>query len=395
MAYLQNVLFILCSECGVADEIQQFNEVLPVTEHIKDELEARGWLHKDLAFVVGRSVDQINNLMAGRTELSAEMAQELGIVFGQGGQHWLALDAAYRLSQARVNLPLVQRRSAIFGYPIKELQKRRWIAESDKASDLEYELKRLLKTDDLDQPLSLYGNEDLPFEASFKRTVKSVHLNKPEKAWLARAIELAHCCPTVQYKEATIERLQQDLRRYAAKSQAIRRVPELLARYGIKFVIIEPLKNVSIDGASFWLDRNSPVIVMSLRFDNIGSFWFALMHEVEHIKNRDALSFDDLQKKQTDEKEKVANKNAADRLVPQDELDRFVQTYGPRYSEARINNLATRLQIHPGIIVGQLQHRGEISYAAFKSMLTKVRHLAVDLAFTDGWGRPIPIPSIK
>ncbi len=376
------------------DDLKESTQIFPVVKHLKDELKARGWLHRDLAFVVGRSVDQIDNLMAGRTELSPELAQELGIVFGQGGQYWLALDAAYRLSQARVD-PLIVRRSKIFGYPVKELQKRRWIAEADKASDLEYELKRLLKTDDLDEPLSLYGDEDLPFEASFKRTVKSVHLNKPEKAWLARAIELAHCYPTVQYKEATIERLQQDLRRYAAKSQAIRRVPELLARYGIRFVIIEPLKNVSIDGASFWLDRNSPVIVMSLRFDNIGSFWFALLHEVEHIKNRDSLSFDDLQKKQTDETEKLANKNAAERLVPQDELDQFVRTYGPRYSEARINNLATRLQIHPGIIVGQLQHRGEISYAAFKSMLTKVRHLAVDLAFTDGWGRPIPIPSIK
>jgi HTH-type transcriptional regulator/antitoxin HigA len=152
---------------------------------------------------------------------------------------------------------------------------------------------------------------------------------------------------------------------------------------------------VKIDGASFWLDRNSPAIAMSLRFDNIGSFWFALMHEVEHIKNKDALSFDDLQKKQTDEKEKRANENAAQNLVPQNDLAQFIKTYSPRYTEARINNLATRLQIHPGIIVGQLQHRGEISYAAFKSMLIKVRHLAIDLAFTDGWGQPVPIPSFK
>ena len=119
------------------------------------------------------------------------------------------------------------------------------------------------------------------------------------------------------------------------------------------------------------------------------------MHEVEHIKNKDALSFDDLQKKQTDEKERRANENAAKILVPHHELAQFIKTYSPRYTEARINNLATRLQIHPGIIVGQLQHRGEISYAAFKSMLIKVRHLAVDLAFTDGWGQPIPIPSFK
>lgn len=369
-------------------------QVFPVVKHIKDELDARGWLYRDLAFVVGRKLDQINNLMTGRIDLSPEMAQELGIVFGQGGQYWLALDAAYRLSQAPVD-PLVVRRSKIFGYPVKEMQKRRWIADAEKASDLEYELKRLLKTDDLDRPLALFRNDDLPFDPSFKRTVKATELNRSEQAWLARAIELASFYPVVEFRPSTIEELQKDLRRYAAKSAAIRQVPQLLARYGIKFVIIEPIKNVAVDGVSFWLDKKTPVIAMSLRFDNIGSFWFALMHEVEHIKNRDGFSFDDLQTKQTDEKEKIANQNAAHLLVPREELDSFIKTYTPRYSEARINNLATRLQIHPGIIVGQLQHRGEISYAAFKSMLTKVRHLAVELGFTDGWGRPIPLPSIK
>ncbi|HWN10793.1 MAG TPA: ImmA/IrrE family metallo-endopeptidase [Pyrinomonadaceae bacterium] len=378
----------------MSDNSQEPGQVVPVARHIKDALEVRGWLQKDLAFVMGRKEYQITNLMSGRTELSPEIAQELGVVLGGGGEYWLRLDAEYRLSQTRLD-PLVVRRSKIFNYPVKEMQKRRWIAEADKASDLEYELKRLLKTDDLDDPLSLFGNHDLPFDPSFKRTIKAAELNKPEQAWLARAIELATFYPAVQYRASNIEQLQKDLRRYAAKSPAIRKVPELLARYGIKFVIVEPLKNVKIDGASFWLDKDTPVIAMSLRSDNIGSFWFALMHEIEHIKNKDGFSFDDLQTKQTDDREKRANENAAQLLVPKTELETFIRTYSPRYSEARINNLATRLQIHPGIILGQLQHQGEISYAAFKSMVTKVRHLAVELAFTDGWGQPIPIPSVR
>ena len=395
---MQPIDLIHCGGCGLAEDSQESEDsgkVYPVVKHIKDALEARGWLQKDLAFVMGRKEYQITNLMSGRTELSPEIAQELGVILGGGGEHWLALDAAYRLSQTKQVDPTVVTRSKIFGYPIKEMQKRRWIAETDDTSELEYELKRLLRTDDLDDPLSLHGAGELPFEASFKRTIKAPDLNKPEKVWLARARELATYYPVVEYKEANIEHLQNDLRRYAAKSQAVRRVPQLLARYGIKFVVVEPLKNVKIDGASFWLDKKSPAIAMSIRFDNIGSFWFTLMHEVEHIKNKDSLSFDDLEKKQTDENEKRVNENAARRLVPQHELEAFVKTYGPRYSEARINNLATRLQIHPGIIVGQLQHRGEISYAAFKSMLIKVRHLATDLTFTDGWGQPIPIPSVK
>lgn len=377
------------------EEPQTITRVFPVTKHIKDALEARGWTQKDLAYVMGRSASQISNLMVGRSELAPEIAQELGVVLGGGGEYWLGLDSAYRLSQTDYVDPSVLTRSKIFGYPIKEMQKRRWIAETREASELECELKHLLGTDDLDDPLSMRGESELPFEASFKRTAKEADLNKPEKAWVARARQLAAYYPVVQYHEANVDQLQRELRKYAAKSQAVRRVPELLARYGIRFVVVEPLKTVKIDGAAFWLDAKSPVVAMSLRFDNIGSFWFALMHEVDHIKHRDRFSFDDLEMFPTDETEKRANENAAQTLVPRAEMDAFIKTYSPRYSEARINNLATRLQIHPGIIVGQLQHRGEISYAAFKSMLKKVRHLVIDLAFTDGWGQPIPIPRVS
>ena len=377
------------------EDLQEPKRVFPVVKHIKDALDAKGWTQKDLAYVMGRSASQISHLMVGRTELSPEIAQELGVVLGGGGEYWLALDSAYRLSQTDYVNPSVVARSRIFDFPIKEMQKRRWIAQTKEATELECELKHLLGVDDLDAPLSMTSDGELPFEASFKRTAKEADLNKPEKAWVARARQLATYYPVVQYREANVDQLQYELRKYAAKSQAVRRVPELLAAYGIRFVVVEPLKTVKIDGAAFWLDAKSPVIAMSLRFDNIGSFWFALMHEVDHIKHKDRFSFDDLEKRPTDETEKRANENAARTLVPQTEIDAFIKTYSPRYSEARINNLATRLQIHPGIIVGQLQHRGEISYAAFKSMLKKVRHLVIDLAFTDGWGQPIPIPRVS
>jgi HTH-type transcriptional regulator/antitoxin HigA len=114
------------------------------------------------------------------------------------------------------------------------------------------------------------------------------------------------------------------------------------------------------------------------------------MHEMDHINHKDAFSFDDLQSSPTDEAEKRANKNAAEILIPQKELEAFIRAYSPRYSEVRINNLATRLQIHPGIIVGQLQFRSEISYAAHHKLMSRVRELATKFAFTDGWGQPVP-----
>jgi hypothetical protein len=52
---------------------------------------------------------------------------------------------------------------------------------------------------------------------------------------------------------------------------------------------------------------------------------------------------------------------------------------------ARINRFANRLVIHPGIIVGQLQNRGEIRFQAIRDTLVKVRQNVVSEALTDGW----------
>lgn len=366
----------------------QVKKVFPVSKYIKDELLARGWTQSDLAYVMGRKASEISSLMVGRRQLSPELAQELGVVFGNGAEHWLGIDNAYRLSQTEYVDQAVVLRSELFSFPIKEMQKRRWIAETLEETELRQELDRFFGDDLLGKPQSdLY---ELPFGVSFKRTIRESSLNNAEKAWLARARQLAQVCPVASFNESAIPKLKAELRHLAAKTQAAHRVPALLTGTGIRYVVVEPLPNVKIDGAAFWLDADSPVVAMSIRFDNIGSFWFALMHEVDHIEHRDAFSFDDLQSNPSDEAEERANWNAANLLVPKHDLDEFVKACSPRYSEARINNFATRLQIHPGIIVGQLQHRGEISYAAHRKLITKVRDIVTQFAFTDGWGQPIP-----
>jgi HTH-type transcriptional regulator/antitoxin HigA len=363
-------------------------KVFPVGKYIKDELLTRGWTQANLAYVMGRKPTEISSLMVGRRQLSPELAQELDVVLGKGAAYWLQIDAAYRLSKTDYVDQSVRIRSELFSFPIKEMQKRRWIAETLDAEELRQELDRFFGDDVLGRPHS--DSYELPLGTSFRRTIKESSLNNSEKAWLARARQLAQACPVANFNENSIPKLKIELRRLAAKTQAAHRVPAFLTGAGIRYAVVEPLPNVKIDGAAFWLDANSPVIAMSLRFDNIGSFWFTLMHELDHIEYKDAFSFDDLQSTPNDEAEKRASWNASNSLVPKHELEQFIKSCAPRYSEARINNLATRLQIHPGIIVGQLQYRRELSYAAHRKLLTKIRDLITEFAFTDGWGQPVP-----
>ena len=365
----------------MGDDVEE-NRVFPTSKYIKDKLTERGWKQVDLARVLGRTPKKLTDLMADNRRMSPEFAQEIALVFGETPEHWLSLDNAYWLSRANYVDESIRHRSIIFSFPFKDMKKRKWIADVKEPRELEDEFKRFFGVESLDGDISV--------NAFYKRTVKESSLNNAEKAWIIRAKQLAKVCPAEIFNEDNLTSLQMGLRRLAAKSQAVQRIPTLLAKYGIRFVIVEPLPRVKIDGAALWLDDKSPVIAMSVRFDNVGSFWFTLMHEFFHIKYKDSFSFDDFEQSSTDDAEIRASNNAANALVPQESLETFIKVNSPRYSEALINNFATQLQIHPGIIVGQLQHRKEIGYNHHRKLMVGIRELVTELAFTDGWKHPVP-----
>jgi HTH-type transcriptional regulator/antitoxin HigA len=168
----------------------------------------------------------------------------------------------------------------------------------------------------------------------------------------------------------------------------------------VKFLIIEPLPQSKIDGASFWVD-GSPVIALSLRYDRIDSFWHTLMHELGHIRNEDGLNEGrmvvdtDVFDIGGDDQpyERAADEFAVQFLVPQEEMTDFVARTQPLYSKAKIVGFANRLQIHSGIVVGQLHHlgatNGGLDYSHNREMLVKIRHLIVAAALTDGYGQSL------
>ncbi|HSS98363.1 MAG TPA: hypothetical protein VLK33_15095, partial [Terriglobales bacterium] len=178
-------------------------KVFHIGKYIKDELHTRNWTQLDLACIMGRKVAEISNLMAGRRQLSPELAQELGVIFGKTAEYWLGIDTAYRLSQTDYVDQAVILRSELFSYPIKEMQKRHWIAETRDTTELQQELDRLLGGE-IGKPRS--DSYEL-FAASFKRTIKESSLNNAEKAWLARARQLARACPVANFNEKGIPAL--------------------------------------------------------------------------------------------------------------------------------------------------------------------------------------------
>jgi HTH-type transcriptional regulator/antitoxin HigA len=129
-----------------------------------------------------------------------------------------------------------------------------------------------------------------------------------------------------------------------------------------------------------------------------GDFWHTLGHELGHIHNEDDFSIDtDLigedseQRKEKPEIEVRADEFASQLTIPKSELDDFIIRTRPLYAKKKIAGFASRIGVHPGIVVGQLQYRKEISYSHSREMLEKVREIITDSALTDGWGHKVHI----
>ena len=364
-------------------------EVFPPGDFIRDELDARGWTQGDLAQIMGRPLRLVNELIAGKKQITPDTARGLAKAFGDDDAlYWMNLDSAYRLSQTKPADDSVGRRAKLYSlFPVRELMKRNWIETSDNLDVTEHQVCRFFRISNIDEK---------PIFAHAAKAAQYDERTSLQYAWLFRAKELAESVHSAPYSEKKLRLALAQLRTLLVAPEEIRQVPQILADAGVRFVIVEFVPGAKIDGAAFWLDGDVPVIALSLRFDRISNFWFVLRHEIEHVLRRDGATIDvelteRIQRKEILPVEETrANDAAANFVVPTDELESFILRVRPLYSEKRIMLFAKRIGVHPGLVVGRLQFREEVPYTHFHKYLVKIREIVTQTALTDGWGTVPP-----
>jgi len=360
-------------------------------EVLKDELEARGWSQVEFAEILGVSPRLVSEILSAKRAITPATAKAIGAAFGTSAQIWLNLESAYQLEKTDRDDSDVSRRARIYRLaPVKEMIRRHWIEPSRDVDHLEQQIRRFFGTDTLER--------EPEFQAYAAKA--SAPLNSAQRAWLFRARSLASAqAVSGKFNDVKLAEAIAKLKTLVHAPQEARHVAKILSDAGIRYLLLEPLPQTKIDGVCFWLNDHSPVVVVSLRYDRIDWFWQTLMHELVHVKSRHGLNepphvdIDILQ--QADEREKAVNATAADILVDRAQLDNFVARVAPLYSKERIRGFAARLHVHPGIVVGQLQHRGPaaggIPWTHSREMLAPVKQHVVESTLTDGWGHVVGI----
>lgn len=359
--------------------------------YIREELDAREWLQRDLAYILGVTEQAVNMIVSGKRGISPEMAKALGDAFEVSPDLFVNLQRAYDMSKARAPDPGIARRARLqSAYPVREMIKRGWLEDSD-AAMLEMQMVRFFNVNSIDSIPHL------------EHVAKKTHYNDTapvQLAWLFRVKQIARDMPSPRYSETALRAALPRIRSFLIDPEEVRHIPRILAECGVRFVIVEALPNAKIDGVCFWLDKHSPVIGMSLRFDRIDNFWFVLIHEIEHVLQRHGQEAEIIDTDMGGDgtrdaadlppEEVIADKASLAFSIPPGEIESFVARKAPFFAERDVIGFARRLNIHPGLVVGQIQKRTQ-RWDLLRRHLVKIRPHILPSAMVDGWGVAAPV----
>jgi len=364
----------------------------PPGEFIKHELDARGWSQRDLAYVLGMTEQQLNPILSGKRAITPDMARLLGDAFDVPAEFFVNLQKQFDLSRAKEPDPAIKMRALLQSvYPVREMIRRGWIEESD-ASLLELQIVRFFEAGSLSDVPKFGGGNTIPAFAA-KRT----HYDEDppaQIAWLFRVRQIARQMNVPIYSESKLRAVLSRLRRLIIDPEDVAQAPDILAECGVRFVVVEWLPGMKVDGVCTWLDDNSPVIGLTTLYDRLDNFWFALRHEIEHVLRKHGKTraiLDNLADIEANNRanieleEKQANDAAANFSIPIEKMNSFYARKYPFISERDVIGFASIIEVHPAIVVGQIQRRMN-KHTYLRKYQVPVRKYIISHAVVDGWG---------
>lgn len=325
----------------------KFPEVDPI-QAIRFRMEEQNLQQKDLVPFIG-STSRVSEVLSGQRRLTIDMIRALTSGLGIPTEVLVGRVQSDEADEAAIPFERL---------PYKEMAKRGYFTDIAKGQRIEAreQLKLFLAQIGVVQPQTFL----------FRRTL-NVGSRKPANkyalyAWVIRVLVQSRkrraSLSTYDSSKLT-DAVLRDVARLSWSAKGPLLAEEFLAQVGISLVIEPHLRETRLDGAALLDEDGTPIIALTLRRNQIDSFWFTLMHELihvqRHLKNNRETFIDDTQiEEDEDPREREANRAASDILIPRN-IWRRSTAFLKRTDVDAIKALAYDLRIHPAIVAGRIQ----------------------------------------
>jgi len=347
-------------------------------ETLQEVLDERQMTQADLAERMGRPKKTVNEIVQGKAAITPETALQLERVLGVPAGFWNNLEQNYREHLARKE---EEERLATSGdwlrqIPVRKMVELGWI---ERRKDRVDQARELLNFFGIASPDRWSDVFELP-QANYRHTMAFESQTGALAAWLRKGAlegQRVRCTPfdRERFKAVLIEARKLTREPAAVFGEALL---DRCASAGVAVAFVPELPGCRANGATRWLSPRKALIQLSLRYRWADVFWFSFFHEAGHvllhgkrdvfIEGEDGASDSEVMKKEAE-----ADRFAARLLIPPHELDRLrAAARAERISKARVLAFASELGIHPGIVVGRLQHEGWLPHTHLNGLRTRL-----------------------
>jgi HTH-type transcriptional regulator/antitoxin HigA len=343
--------------------------VSPPGDTLAELIEERGIAQAELARRMGRPHNAVNEIILGNKEITEDTALELERVLGAPAHFWLAREARYRefLARQRDAERAGDRLEWLDRLPLKHLQEMGVLPPG--------RLTQSFKESLVEPALKFFGvaspegwqKEYLRVEAAFRRANPAKQTDTYAiTAWLRLGEVEALAAHVPAYSADKLTAAIPEIRALTTEPADVagQQLKDLCAQAGVVLLFVPAIPGTHVSGVARWL-QDRPLIQLSLLGKWSDVFWFSVFHEIAHILKHgkrsvyldDASDGDATRSKE----EKEADQFAADVLIAPGDRKRLGQI---DLTPTAIRAFANDMGIHPGIVVGCLQHLGLVPFAS-------------------------------
>ena len=347
-------------------------------------LDDRGLSQGDFAEIIGYSEKQLSRILTGASPLTMDFAMRAERAIGENATEWLKKETEYRLALEKAKrereLEDVRIRQEIYErMPIREMVRLKWMEETGRDTGKLLSAvkafwglgeREALDFSFVDESLAMLMRSSDAYRGRFNPSHAATWLRQARL--VAGRRTAAAPLPACDFE--AVRTLASAIPAFSAREGGEEEFFSGLEALGVLAFHLPHLPKTYLDGAAF-LQGETPVVVFTRRLDREDNFWFVMAHELAHVclHLRPGAGagnvFVECEAPASNRMEAEANALAGVFLGHEAIRRHFASC--PRISRERILEYARSVPVHPGIVVGYLQHIRFLTYYNFNDL--KVR----------------------
>ena len=321
---------------------------------LKEYLEFHKISQTDFASRLDISVKHMNEILNENTNISEELMLAISLITDIDVNFIFYVENKKRIYNYLMNnfKTPTDINKFLNSFCLKEMSNKGWITlkDSESFSQNAMDLLNYLNVANFDI-FDNYVDNKVLYKKKNDADLKKVYL------WIKRCDYLISNQNVAIYKSSNLKLLLEELEIERNKDFDVSKLVSIFNKYGIYLVVCDALEGSKVRGCMLVKDNN-PAIYMTCYLKEKSSFYFALYHEIGHIKSDYNILKNKIIVDDGDSKEQKADLFAINQMIKPSVWDLIINNYSEKEKICNINNIPLCF------LYSRLAKEGYISYSS-------------------------------